>query len=223
MALVNDSEAVRLLNLFARMDASDETGAVRAMTEAATFLREHDLSFREIVQQIELRGLLLPSKIGAAIQLMDSTTLSEAQGALAGARRLMRSCGLTFERLIEALDRKPAEDAQCEQLRRAYQIEVERSREMAAELQILRAGGVMPDFYPIRSSFKNFVLVATLLLGLVLAASIASTITDVFKPANATGRTHSPVIAQRNDTDHSLAPRPATICWRDRSIHGPCF
>jgi len=223
MALVNDSEAVRLLNLFARMDASDETGAVRAMTEAATFLREHDLSFREIVQQIELRGLLLPSKIGAAIQLMDSTTLSEAQGALAGARRLMRSCGLTFERLIEALDRKPAEDAQCEQLRRAYQIEVERSREMAAELQILRAGGVMPDFYPIRSSFKNFVLVATLLLGLVLAASIVSTIMDLFRPASASATMRGPTMVRQADANPLPAPRPISTCWRDRSIRGPCF
>jgi hypothetical protein len=222
MALVNDSEAVRLLNLFAGMDASDEAGAGRAMTEAAMFLRQHDLSFRQIVQETELRGLLLPSKIGAAIQLMDSTTLSEAQGALAGARRLMRSCGLTFERIIEAL-REPTEDEECEQLRRAYRFEVEKSREMAAELQILRASAAMSDFHPIRTPFRNFVLVATLLLGLLLAVSITSTVMDLFKPANATAKSRGAALVQRNDTDRSPAQPSSAICWRDRSIHGPCF
>jgi len=239
MALVDDSEVTVLRKLFAGMDVGDEAGAVSAMTEAMIFLRQHDLSFRQIVQQVEQYGLLLPSKIGAAIQLMDSTTLSEAEGALAGARRLMRSCGLTFERIIEALEHEPAEEHecdQCEQLRRAYRYEVERSREMAAELQILRAGGAMPAFYPTRTPVKNFVLVSTLLCTLLLALSIMSTITDLFRPANATATPRTPAVVQRNNNPSPTAavtprdninpppaPRPVAICWRDRSIHGPCF
>ena len=223
MALADNREATELQNLFAGMDAGDEAGALCAMNEAAAFLRQHDLSFRQIVQQIEQRGLLLPSKVGAAIQLMDSTTLSEAEGALAGARRLMRSCGLTFERIIEALEHEPTGEDECEQLRRAYRFEVEKSREMAAELQILRASVAMSDFYPIRTPFKNFVMVATLLFGVLLAASIVSTIADMFRPANATVKLRSPATVRRDDVNLSPAPRPIPNCWRDRSIHGPCF
>src|SRR5215467_11409296 len=96
MALVDDDDAIALHELFAGMDAAEEADAASAMTETAAFLRKQNLSFRRIVQETDARRLLLPSKVGAAIQLMDSTTLSEAQSALAGARRLMRSCGLTF-------------------------------------------------------------------------------------------------------------------------------
>src|SRR6516225_5803194 len=104
MAFVHDNAdtAAELRHLFAGLDAADELEAVCAMNEAATFLRQHDLSFRQIVQHVEARGILLPTKVGTAIQLMDSTTLSEAESALAGARRLMRGCGLTFERIIAA-------------------------------------------------------------------------------------------------------------------------
>jgi hypothetical protein len=223
MALADNREATELQNLFAGMDAGDEAGALCAMNEAAAFLRQHDLSFRQIVQQIEQRGLLLPSKVGAAIQLMDSTTLSEAEGALAGARRLMRSCGLTFERIIEALEQEPTGEDECEQLRRAYRFEVEKSRELAAELQILRASVAMSDFYPIRTPFKNFVMVATLLFGVLLAASIVSTIADMFRPANATVKLGSPALVRRDDVNPLPAPGPISNCWRDRSVHGPCF
>jgi hypothetical protein len=226
MALVDDSEVATLRKLFAGMDVGDEAGAISAMTETTIFMRQHDLSFRQIVQEIEQYGLLLPSKIGVAIQLMDSTTLSEAEGALAGARRLMRGCGLTFERIIEALEHEPTQEHecdQCEQLRRAYRFEVERSREMAAELQILRAGGAMPAFYPTRTPVKNFVLVSTLLCGLLLAMSIMSTITDLFRPANATATPRAPAVVQRDNVNPPPAQRPAAICWRDRSIHGACF
>src|SRR5262252_453159 len=139
MAVFNDGEAIELRNLFAGMDAGDEADAACTMNEAATFLQQHGLSFRQIVQQIETRGLPLPSKISAAIQLMDSTTLSEAESALAGARRLMRSCGLTFAHIIGAFEHEPIEREEFEELKCAYQIEVERSREMEGELQFLRA------------------------------------------------------------------------------------
>jgi hypothetical protein len=223
MALVDDDEAITLRDLFAGMDTVDDAGAVCAMKEAATFLRERDLSFRKIVQQIEARGALLPVKVGAAIQLMDSTTLSEAESALAGARRLMRSCGLTFARIIGALEPEPNKADKFEQLKYAYQIEVERSREMAAELEFLRSKEDMSEFYPIRSPFKNFVMVATLLAGVVLTASIVSTITDLFRPANATAKPKGPAMVQRVDVNPWPLSQPTSICWRDRSIHGPCF
>jgi hypothetical protein len=188
-------------------------------------LRQRDLTFRRIVQEIEARGLLLPSKVGTAIQLMDSTTLSEAEGAFAGARRLMRSCGLTFARVIGALDQEPAEAEEIEQLRLAYQIEVERSREMAAELQFLRASANADgsSSRSVSTPFKSIVVVATLLVGAFLAISIMSTVADLFRSANATGATPSAAMAQRESMDRSLASRARSNCWRDRSIRGSCF
>src|SRR5215470_8418174 len=219
----DDGEATALQSLFAGMDAADEADAVCALNETAVFLRSHDLSFRQIVQQIEARGLLLPSKVGTAIQLMDSTTLSEAESALAGARRLMRGCGLTFECIIGALHREPADADEFEQLKCAYQMEVERSREMAAELQFLRARADNLGFPLVRSPFKNFMMMATLLSGLLLAASIVSTIMDLFRPASATATMRGPTMVRQADANPLPAPRPISTCWRDRSIRGPCF
>lgn len=223
MALFDDDEAIALQELFAGMDAADDASAVSAMNKAATFLRQHDLSFRQIVQQIDARGLLLPSKVGAAVQLMDSTTLSEAESALAGARRLMKSCGLTFARVIDALDREPADAEEIEQLRLAYQIEAERSREMAAELQFLRANAAGPGFQPVSRPFKGVVMLATLLFGVFLATSIVSTIADLFRPANATATLRGPATVHRDNAGRLSASRPNSTCWRDRSINGPCF
>jgi hypothetical protein len=155
---------------------------------------------------------------------MDSTTLSEAQSALAGARRLMRSCGLDFAGIIGALDQPPVEDDEIERLRLAYQIEVERSREMAAELQFLRAnaaGSGESRSQTASTGFKNLVVVATLLLAIFLTASVASTVADLFRSANATQR--GPAVVRRENADRSSPSRSDTICWRDRSIHGPCF
>jgi len=223
MALVNTDEATALRELFAGMDAGEDADAASAMKEAARFLRRHDLSFRRIVQEIEARGMLLPSKVGAALQLMDSTTLAEAQSALAGARRLMKSCGLTFGRVIGALDHEPVEAAEIERLRLAYQIEVERSREMAAELQFLRANADGPNFQPAVTPFKSLVVVATLVCGIFLVTSIASTVADLFRSANATGTQRVPKVASRENVNRSSDPRPNPICWRNRGIPGPCF
>jgi len=219
MAVFNDGEAIELRNLFAGMDAGDEADAACTMNDAATFLQQYGLSFRQIVQQIEARGLPLPSKISAAIQLMDSTTLSEAESALAGARRLMRSCGLTFASIIDALEYEPTEADEFKQLKCAYRIEVERSNELEAELQILRARAAFSEFHMASTPFKNFVLVATFLFGLLLAVSIISTITDLFRSANATAALGGPATVRRAD----VAPRSMPVCWRDRSIQGPCF
>jgi hypothetical protein len=224
MALVDDDEAIALRALFAGMDAGEEPDAASAMNEAAKFLRRRHLSFRRIVQEIDARGLLLPSKVGAAIQLMDSTTLSEAESALAGARRLMKSCGLTFAGIIGALDHHPVEADEVERLRLAYQIEVERSREMAAELQFLRANAAELGVPPVGAPFKSFIVAATLLFGVLLAASIASTVKDLFRSANATGTRPSPTVVRRENVEpRPSASRPNPICWRNLSIRGPCF
>jgi hypothetical protein len=232
-------EEVKLRKLFAGMDAADDAGAVAAMKEAAVLLRKHDLSFRHIVRQIEIRGLLLPSKVGAAIQLMDSTTLAEAESALAGARRLMRTCGLTFARVIGALDQEPAKAEEIEQLKFAYRIEVERAREMEAELQALRSTAVGMNVEPAGTPFKNLVVVGTLVFGAFLVSSIWSTIADLFRPANATAtppsapavlrgnpppvqRGNPPPVQQENPS-RVTSTRPNPICWRFRGTNGPCF
>jgi hypothetical protein len=226
MALVDNDDAIALQELFAGMDAAEEAEAASAMNETAAFLRKHRLSFRQIVQETDARGLLLPSKVGAAIQLMDSTTLSEAQSALAGARRLMRGCGLNFTAIIDALNQEPVEIDEIERLRLAYEIEIERSREMAAELQFLRAnaaGSAESSSQTAGTGFKNFIVVATLLLGIFLTASVASTVADLFRSANVIATQHGPAAARPENADRSSAPRGNAICWRDRSIHGPCF
>jgi hypothetical protein len=224
------------------MDEADAEEAATAMTEAAKLLRRHGYSFRDIVQEIDTRGLLLPTKVGAAIRLMDSATLSEAASAFVGARRLMKSCGLTFAAIIGALDREPVRTENIQELKLAYKVEVERSRELVAELQKLRTsvatavaigpGSDSPP--PAGSPFRNFVMVATLLLGVVLAASIASTFADLFRSANATSTPRAvaspapvsapvPAVVQRESAERLSPPRAGWSCWRNRGIQGPCF
>jgi hypothetical protein len=247
MALFDKDEATELRELFSVMDDADDAAAREAMTEAAELLREHDFSFRHIVQEADARGLLLPTKVGAAMRLMDSTTSPEAESAFSGARRLMKNCGLTFAGIIGALDREPVTAADIQELKLAYKIEVERSRELEAELQKLRASaaavaaaaaaaaGPVPAKgapQPAASPFRNFLMVATLLLGIVLAASIVSTFTDTHRSANATATASMlsasvPAAAsaalQRDDADRLAPPRAGWNCWRNRSIQGPCF
>jgi hypothetical protein len=248
MAFFEKEEATTLREMFAAMDAVDETRATSAMTKAATLLRKHDYSFRHIVQEIDVRGLLLPAKVGAAMQLMDSTTLAEAKSAFSGARRLMRNCGLTFAGVIAALDRQPVRDEDLEEAKLAYKIAAERSRELEAEVARLRAtiaaaaaagvapgpGSEMPAAAGASSgsAFGNVFVVATLLLGVVLAASVISTFTDMLHSANATS---SPLAAPaepaplaatvgpREAADRLAPPRAGWNCWRNRGTAGPCF
>jgi hypothetical protein len=241
MALFNKDDATELRELFAGMDDINEAEAKEAMAGAVQMLHAHDYSFRHVIQEIDARGLLLPSKVGAAIRLMDSTTLPEAESAFSGARRLMRGCGLTFAGIIAALDRAPVSAEDVQELKIAYRIEVERCRELEAELQRLRAGvaavaaaSAAAGSAPAKeepaagtSSGRNFVVAATLLLGVVLAASIVSTFADMFRApsANATATASgtlpaaAPAIVQRD-----LSPnRAGWNCWRNRSVQGPCF
>jgi hypothetical protein len=247
MGLFDEDEATELRELFAAMDDSDEAEAKAAMAGAAEMLRDHDYSFRHVVQEIETRGLLLPTKVGAAMRLMDSTTMSEAASAFAGARRLMKTCGLTFAGIIGALDREPVRAEDFQELKVAYRIEVERTRELEAELQKLRANaaavaaaaaagagpapaGDAPVPAAASSPFKNIVVVATLLLGVVLAASIVSTFADLLRTPHAAAtptagpvQTAAPVVVQRDSGDRLSPSRTGWNCWRNRSIQGPCF
>jgi hypothetical protein len=256
MAFFEKEEATELRELFAGMDAVDEARAASAMTRASTLLRKRDYSFRHIVQEIDARGLLLPAKVGAAIQLMDSTTLAEAKSAFGGVRRLMKNCGLTFTGIIAALDRQPTKEDDLEEAKLAYKIEAERSRELEAEVQRLRATvaaaaaaatagappspGVAaseappPAPAPKKSSsspFGNIVVVATLLLGVVLAASVVSTFSNMLKSANLSitpliAAPTTPVaatVAPREAADRLTPPRAGWNCWRNRGTQGPCF
>jgi hypothetical protein len=244
MAFFEKEEATALRELFVGMDAVDETRASSAMTRAATLLRKHDYSFRHVVQEINARGLLLPAKVGAAIQLMDSTTLAEAKSAFSGVRRLMKNCGLTFAAVIAALDRQPVNDEDLEDAKLAYKIEAERSRELEVEVQRLRAtvaaaaaaGGATSTPPPgeapapaLRASsgstFGNIIVVATLLLGVVLAASIVSSFSDVFRSAaNAiTPVVPAPSPAAATRESGLAPPRTGWNCWRNRGTQGSCF
>jgi len=245
MALFDKDEATELRELFAAMDGADDADARAAMAGATGLLRDHDYSFRHIVQEIDARGLLLPTKVGAAIRLMDSTTMSEAASAFSGARRLMKNCGLTFASIIGALDREPLRTEDVQQLMLAYKREAQRSRELEAELQKLRVsaaavaaamaatagpGPASEAPAPASSPFRNLIVMATLLLGVVLAASIISSFADLYRPANATtpplpgapAPATAPAIAGRNSND-LLPPRTGWNCWRNRGIQGSCF
>src|ERR1700759_3916350 len=91
------------------MDVADDAGAVTARQGPAPLLRKRELSCRLLVQRIETQHLQVPQKISAAIQMMDSDLLQESESALLGARRMMRSCGLTFGQIITALQvRRPS-------------------------------------------------------------------------------------------------------------------
>jgi hypothetical protein len=246
MALFDKDEATELRELFAAMDGADDADARAAMADAAGLLHDHDYSFRHIVQEIDARGLLLPTKVGAAIRLMDSTTLSEAASAFSGARRLMKSCGLTFAGIIGALDREPLRTEDVQQLMLAYKREAQRSRELEAELQKLRvnaaavAAAMAATASPTgpageapaaaSSPFRNLIVMVILLLGVVLAASIISSFADLYRPANATtpplpgapAPATAPAVAGRNSNDF-LPPRTGWNCWRNRGIQGSCF
>jgi hypothetical protein len=246
MALFDKNEATELRELFAAMDGADDADARAAMAGAAGLLRDHDYSFRHIVEEIDARGLLLPTKVGAAIRLMDSTMMSEAASAFSGARRLMKNCGLTFAGIIGALDREPLRTEDLQQLMLAYKREAQRCRELEAEVQKLRVNtaavaaamaaaagppgqaGEVPA--PASSPLRNLIVMATLLLGVVLAASIISSFADLYRPANATtpplpgvpAPAAAPAVAGHTSND-LLPPRTGWNCWRNRGIQGSCF
>ena len=171
--------------LFAGLDVAEEASAVLAMQEVAALLRQPGLSFRQVVQQIEARGLLLPTKIGTAIQLMDSETLLEAESALGAARRLMKSCGLTFERIIAAFEHGSANSDEIEQLRRTNQAAVDEIQQLRAaqkiafiEIEQLRRAhlAAVAQAQKMRAELRvnSFLVAAAVLVILWLASTILS-------------------------------------------------
>jgi hypothetical protein len=129
---------------------------------------------------------------------------------------------------------------------------VERSRELESELQKLRANaavaaaaaaaaaGPVPapatekEEAPPRaasSTFGNVMVAATLLLGIILAASIVSTFSDLRRSANASAQpaANAPVPAVnpasvvRDSADRWAPPHANWNCWRNRGTQGPCF
>jgi hypothetical protein len=135
--------ADRLTQLLSRMDARDDKGATLAMREAAQLLQVHGLSFQKLVEQIEARCLLLPSRIGTAIKMMDSTTASESEVAFGAVRKLMHGCGLTFARLTEALEHQPVDVAELEKLRAELEFQKDNARHLQRQVVVLRtASGI---------------------------------------------------------------------------------
>jgi hypothetical protein len=64
--------ADELGRLLVRMDERDDAAALGAMHEVSKVLQRHGPSFRHIVRQLEARRLLLPGRIGTAMQMMNA-------------------------------------------------------------------------------------------------------------------------------------------------------
>jgi hypothetical protein len=134
---------VRAARFLAKLDARDDKEAVLAMREASRLLQSHGLSFRALVELTEARRLLLPSRIATAIMMMDSTTAKESESAFAAARKMMQGCGLTFLRLIEALEHQPVDEAEVEKLRLELQLQTDNARRLQRQVMALQtASGI---------------------------------------------------------------------------------
>jgi hypothetical protein len=138
MAAGNHTAGVvdELGRLLAHMDERDDGAALGAMHDLSKLLQEHGLSFRHIVQELEARRLLLPGRIGTAMQMMDSVTLQEAESAFGAVRKLMHGCGLTFARIFEAIEYQPNE---MEKLRVALWAELQKTKRLEREVAGFRA------------------------------------------------------------------------------------
>ncbi len=103
---MSDSQdaSAKLMLLFEGMDDALEEAAVEAMKKARLLLQENELGFGALVMQARERKLLMPSKLGGAIGMMDSTTEREWLSAFRTARSLMKTYGIGFKELIDALN-----------------------------------------------------------------------------------------------------------------------
>ena len=231
---------------FSGMDVADDAGAVTAMRGAAALLRKRELSFRLLVQRMETQHLLVPLKISAAIQLMDSDLLQESESALLGARRMMRSCGLTFGQIITALQvRRPSAD-ELERLRQALVVKSQRVKVLEGEVERLQQERAPSKFDLVRVPGELIALSSFAVCCIGLAAFAAWTFAQAFQPNGA----HAQSIASSVDsaatgpskvqpTISSIIPVPPVIgnaqpsrssfrekhreCWRDRSVEERCF
>jgi hypothetical protein len=131
--------ADKLRELLSRMDQRDDGAAVLAMRETLQLLQLHGLSFRGLVEQIEVWRLLLPSRIGTAIMMMDSTTANECESAFGAVRKMMQGCGLSFARIGEALNHKKVDVAEFEKVRAELQVQADNARRLQRQVETLRA------------------------------------------------------------------------------------
>jgi hypothetical protein len=244
----NTSGWVGELNrLFNGMDVADDAAAVVAMQGAAALLREHDLSFRQLVQRMEAQHLLMPLKIATAIQIMDSDLLSESESALLGARRMMRSCGLTFGQIVTALHVQRADADEVIRLRQAFALETQRVQALQVEVERLQLerSSSKRDYTRVPAGMIALSSFAFCCIG--LAAFAVWTFAQALEPgkADARGITASavgpagPGLSMVHPAAPFTVPVPSVVvkaqpsqnsprekqrqCWRDRSIEGQCF
>jgi hypothetical protein len=210
--------------ILARMDQRDEGKAVLAMREAAKMLRSRNLSFRKLIERLEARRLLLPSRIATAIQMMDSTTANEAESAFGAVRRMMAGCGLSFARIAEALEQETVDIADFERVCSELRAEVARVRRLQMEVAGLRVVSRARAFSsPLLSNSLVVVVAGAVLLWWFTMdqSTKAAAVAPPAPPARAAvvvplyaPPTHQPVRRDEHD---------GRSCWRDRSISGPCF
>jgi hypothetical protein len=228
------------------MDVADDAGAITAMQGAAALLRKRELSFRLLAQRMEAQHLLVPLKISAAIQLMDSDLLQESESALLGARRMMRSCGLTFGQIIAALQvRRPSAD-ELELLRQALVIETQRVETLQGEVERLQQQRGSSKLGLDRGFGEIIALSSFAVCCIGLAAFAAWTFGQAFQPnwarAQSITTAADPPVTSASAAQSAALPSvsvPSTAvktqpsqsrlrekqreCWRDRSIEGRCF
>jgi hypothetical protein len=170
MAADNHTAGVvdELGRLLAHMDERDDGAALGAMHDLSKLLQEHGLSFRHIVQELETRRLLLPGRIGTAMQMMDSDTLQEADSAFGAVRKLMHGCGLTFARIFEAIEYQPDE---LEKLRVALRAELQKTKRLEMEVAALRAPAGMSGVNA--TPFKVATLLCKTIISLMAWLAIA--------------------------------------------------
>jgi hypothetical protein len=244
--------ADKLRELLFRMDQRDDGEAVLAMREASQLLQMHGLSFRGLVEQIEVWRLLLPSRIGTAIMMMDSTTANECESALGAVRKMMLGCGLSFARIGEALDHKKVDVAEFEKVRAELQVQADNARRLQRQVQALRVmsgvsqavSGVPPARAFGSSLLSNGLVVvvgcAVLLWWFTMDRSTeAATVAPSALPQSVQPAVAEPPV--RHDAWPAAPPvrmnvpvrrdersgrghyDPGFACWRDRSFHSPCF
>jgi hypothetical protein len=224
---------------FNGMDVADDAGAVTAMRGAAALLRKRELSFRLLVQRIETQHLLVPLKISAAIQMMDSDLLQESESALLGARRMMRSCGLTFGQIITALQVRRPSAYELERLRQALVLKSQRVQVLEGEVERLQQERAPSKFDLARVPGELIALSSFAVCCIGLAAFAAWTFAQAFQPnwAHAQSMASSvdaavvsplgvqPTISSigKAEPSHNSPRGKQRECWRDRSIEGRCF
>jgi hypothetical protein len=219
MAAGNDTAGVvdELGRLLACMDERDDGAALGAMHDLSRLLQQHGFSFRHIVQDLEARRLLLPGRIGTAMQMMDSVTLQEADSAFGVVRKLMHGCGLTFARIFEAIEYQPKKD-ELEKLRKDLRAELQKTKRLEREVASLRmpagASGVNVAPFKVATVLcKTIISVMAWLAVVWLAVILCSSASGVLHSKDAAAVHVTGTRAQREIP----RPPPRVVCWRDQN------